>query len=204
VRRRGKAPAWDQLELWQPGDCTPGADLVPTSALLRNVSCPRVLQTVRQVRTFFPELDGVSIKVGLTRRAAGLAGRDEPAIWINPYRLTRHTIAHELVHLLQFRQLLPTGERSADLYALARHPVLVDDRPCYLKVPRSMVSATGPLSAKVPGLLHTLACEALRRRAAGNRTYLRWFETELVERWGHLRASSARPATPTQAGLFGE
>ena len=204
MRRRGKAPAWDQLELWQPQDCAGGADLVPTSALLRNPACPRVLQTVRQVRTFFPELDGVGIKVGLTRRAAGLAAREEPAIWINPYRLTRHTIAHELIHLLQFRKLLPLGERSADLHALARHRVLVDDSPWYLKVPRSMTTATGPLSAKVPGLLHSLACEAIRRREAGLRTYLQWFETELDRRWRLVRASSTRPVAPKQADLFGE
>lgn len=178
--------------------------LVPTSALLRNPACPRVLQTVQQVRTFFPELDGIGIKVGLTRRAAGLAGREEPAIWINPHHLTRHTIAHELVHLLQFRKLLPLGERSADLHALARHPALVDDSPWYLKVPRSMTTATGPLSAKVPGLLHGLACEALRRREEGLRTYLRWFEAELDRRWRLVRASSGRPAAPKQGGLFGE
>jgi hypothetical protein len=204
VRRRGKAPAWDQLELWQPGDCPAGADLTPTSALLRNPGCPRVLQTVRQVRTFFPELDGTAIKVGLTRRAAGLAAREEPAIWINPRRLTRHTVAHELVHLLQFRGLLPAGERSADLHALARHRVLVDDSPWYLKIPHGMTVATGPLSAKVPGLLHDLACEALRRREAGLRTYLRWFETELPLRWRDVRATSRRTATPSQIGLFGE
>ena len=177
--------------------------LVPTSALLRNPACPRVLQTVRHVRAFFPELDGIGIKVGLTRRAAGLAAREEPAIWINPYRLTRHTIAHELVHLLQFRKLLPLGERSADLYALARHWVLVDDSPWYLKVPRSMTTATGPLSAEVCGLLHGLACEALRRREAGLRTYLRWFETELDRRWRLVLVSAHRPAAPKQGGLFG-
>ena len=161
-----------------------------------------MLRSIRQVRAFFPELDGVGIKVGLTRRAAGLAGRDEPAIWINPYRLTRHTIAHELVHLLQFRQLLPQGERSADLHALARHPVLVDDSPCYLKIPRGMANATGPVSAKIPGLLHSLAREALRRREEGLRTYLQWFETELVSRWRDLRLASRRPPAPEQAGLF--
>lgn len=177
---------------------------MPTSALLRNPACPRVLQTVRQVRTFFPELDGTGIKVGLTRRAAGLAAREEPAIWVNPYRLTRHTIAHELVHLLQFRRLLPLGERSADLHALARHRVLVDDSPWYLKVPRSMKTATGPLSAKVPGLLHGLACEALCLRETGMRTYLQWFETELDRRWRLMRASSRRPVAAKQAGLFGE
>ncbi len=192
------------MELWSPGAYVPGADLVPTLALRRHPSCPRVLQTIRHVRVFFPELDGVGIRVGLTRRAAGLAGREEPAIWVNPYRLTRHTIAHELVHLLQFRGLLPLGERSADLHALARHRILVDDSPCYLKVPRGLTSATGPLSAKVPTLLHSLACEALRRRDTGLRTYLQWFEAEADRRWRELRAASRRPAGPMQAQLFGE
>jgi len=202
MRRSGRKPRWSQPELWSPGECPSGADLVPTSALLRHVSCPRVLNLVRQVRVFFPELDGLQIRVGLTRRAAGLAAREEPSIWINPYRLTRHTIAHELIHLLQFRGFVPLGERSADLYALARHPVLADDTPWYLKVPRSMVTASGPVAQKIPGLLHTLARDALTRREQGHRTYLQWFEEELASSWKEVRRSVSRPIAPVQEALF--
>jgi len=176
---------------------------VPTSALARHVSCARVLAMVRQVRGFFPELDGLCIKVGLTRRAAGLAAHEEPSIWMNPYRLTRHTIAHELTHLLQFRGLLPTGERAADLFALARHPVLADDTPWYLKVPRSMITAAGREREKVPGLLHATAREALLRRDEGHRTYLVWFEEEVARRWRTVQAERRRPEAPVQAALFG-
>lgn len=161
-----------------------------------------MLTQVRQVRTFFPELDGTGVKVGLTRRAAGFAAKEEPYIWINPRRLTRHTIAHELVHLLQFRGLIPTGERSADLYALARHPVLVDDLPCYLRTPRSLATADATLRAKVPGLLFAVAAEALERRGEGHRTYLLWFEEEVARRWGELRREAPVAAAPRQAALF--
>jgi hypothetical protein len=154
------------------------------------------------VRSFFPELDGIGIKVGLTRRAAGFAAKDQPCIWVNPHRLTRHTVAHEFVHLLQFRGLIPTGERSADLYSLARHPVLADDTPCYLKVPRSMCAAGTPWSAGIPGLLSSVAAAALERRAEGHRTYLVWFEEEIARRWDALRREFAAQATPVQNALF--
>ncbi len=188
--------------LWSPAESAVPAPLVPTTALVRNPSCPRVLNLVRQVRGFFPELDGCSIRVGLTRSAAGFAAKEELCIWINPYRLSRHTIAHELVHLLQFRGLLPQGERSADLFALARHPVLADDVPCYLKVPRSLASSTGPARGRALGLLYGVAAEAVRRREEGHRTYLQWFEDELKRRWALVRVEVARKELPVQVGLF--
>lgn len=160
---------------------------------------------IRQVRLFFPELDGTSIKVGLTRSAAGFASRDEPWIWINPYRLTRHTIAHEFVHMLQWRGHAPTGEKSADLFALARHPMLADDAPWYLKTPASIHRAPASWKPGISALLHELAAEALRRREDGLRTYLHWFETELSRRWKQVltEAETEKRAAPMQQGLFG-
>lgn len=157
---------------------------------------------MRQVRAFFPELDGVGVKVGLTRRAAGFAAKEEPYIWVNPRRLTRHTIAHEFVHLLQFRGLIPTGERSADLHALARHPVLADDAPAYLRIPRSLLMADADARAKIPWLLFTVAAEALERRGEGRRTYLLWFEEEIARRWDALRRELPVREAPRQVLLF--
>jgi hypothetical protein len=202
VSTRKKRARFDQLALWTPGSLPPGADLVPTTALLRHVSCARVLALVRQVRGFFPELDGIGIKVGLTRSAAGFAAKEEPIIWVNPYRLTRHTIAHEFAHLLQFRGFLPLGERSADLHSLARHAVLVDDLPCYLKLPRTMRTLDPLLRAKAFGLISTVAAEAAARRAAGHRTYLVWFEEELARRWESLRGEARPREVARQAALF--
>lgn len=201
--RRRRPRCLSQLALWEGGrPAEARADLLPTRPLLQHRSCPRVLDLIRQVRTFFPELDGVSLKIGLTRRAAGLASRDEPWIWINPRRLTRHTIAHEMVHLLQFRGLVPTGEKSADLYALARDCWLADDLPFYLQTPRALRLACQEGAPEAYRLLHRLARESLTRREQGERTYLRWFERELAARWIEAVPVAVEPAPPIQASLF--
>lgn len=159
---------------------------------------------IRQVRLFFPELDGTCLKVGLTRSAAGFASKDEPWIWVNPYRLTRHTIAHEFVHLLQWRGLVPTGEKSADLFALARSPLLADDAPWYLRTPPAIHKAPVSWKPRISALLHELATEALRRREDGLRTYLRWFESELSKRWKQMQSEAEffEASAPMQQELF--
>jgi hypothetical protein len=133
---------------------------------------------VRYVRRFFPELDGRPLKVGLTRSAAGFADLEGDTLWLNPNRLALHTVAHELVHLLQGRGLVPRGERSCDLFALARDPSLVDALPYYLELPASLAGPDGWLRPGVARPLHALACAAVARRAAGLRRYIAWFEVE--------------------------
>ncbi len=181
-RKRQSVP---QLDLLEAAPRRP--DLDPTPPLARHGSCPRVLEMIRQVRIFFPELDGISIRVGLTRAAAGFAAKDEFMVWMNPRGLTRHTIAHELTHLLQNLDLVPKGEKSADLYALARHRTLVDEMPCYLKTPRAMTNEWPDRREEIEATLHRTAKEALVERENGRRRYLRWFEDVLAETW--------RPAT---------
>jgi hypothetical protein len=202
-RRPRAKPA--QLALWNRDDPEQQGrpDLQPTSVLLRHRSCARVLEMIRQVRLFFPELDGLSLRVGLTRSAAGLASREEPWIWVNPRKLTRHTIAHELTHLLQNQGLLPGGEKSADLHSLARHAYLADDLPYYLKLPRALRLVPVPERTELHGLLHQVARESLEQRAAGLRTYLKWFEEEMAQRWPALAATRApAPSAAAQADLF--
>lgn len=201
-----------QLDFWAPAAApatgipvqTGRTDLQPTTVLMRHTSCRRVLEMIRQVRTFFPELDGCTIKVGLTRSAAGLASREDLWIWLNPRRLTYHTIAHECVHLLQTRGVMPSGEKSADLYALARDLFLVDDLPYYLTLPRSLRAARAGQPAEVHRLLNQVAREALQRREDGLRTYLKWFEEEVELRWESRRRAAAPItfAAPMQAVLF--
>ncbi len=193
------------MDLWSPAGAQPSGkpDLLPTRALLRHRSCARVLDLIRQVRVFYPELDGITIRVGLTRSAAGLAARQEPWVWMNPRKLTRHTVAHELTHLLQFRGLIPSGEKSADLYSLARHPFLADDLPYYLKTPRGLRQAAPRSPEQVGTLLHRIARESVLRRERGERTYLRWFEDELAWRWRSACETGApAPTVPEQASLF--
>ena len=180
------------------------ADLLPTRVLLRHPSCTRVLESIRQVRAFYPELDGISLRVGLTRSAAGFASREEPWIWINPRTLVRHTIAHELTHLLQNLGHVPSGEKAADLFALARHPVLCDDVPYYLATPRSLRDAWPAATAEISSLLHRTARESVDRRTSGERRYLVWFEQTLRLRWSERRAAALPNTDPllVQPTLF--
>lgn len=186
-----------QLDLLDGAPRSP--DLLPTPPLARHPACERVLERIRTVRIYFPELDGIPIRVGLTRAAAGFAAREEFTIWMNPRGLTLHTVAHELTHLLQNLGHVPKGEKSADLFALARHRSLVDEVPCYLQVPRPMRNAWTTRREDVERLLHQTAKEALAHRAAGHRTYLKWFETELAARWRH--ATPPAPAPVAEVGV---
>lgn len=148
-------------------------------------------------------MEGLTVRVGLTRTAAGFASREEPCIWINPHRLLRHTIAHELTHLLQNLGHVPGGEKPADLFALARSAVLVDDLPAYLEVPRSLRATWNAAPESARKLLHHTACDAVRARAEGQRYYLQWFERELRERWEQIHETIDTPEAPAeQPSLF--
>lgn len=135
------------------------------------------------MRGFFPELDGVTVRVGLVRKPGvlgwGSLHPDHPGIWVRPRRLDAFTIAHELTHLLQARGLVPRGERACDLWALARSPLLVDTPPAYLRVPQGL-RRQRLLAARDAALLHRAAVDALLAREGGERNYLRRFEHEVA------------------------
>lgn len=170
-----------QLALTLPRTHTQGAGRFTfSSAMARHPARSRVEQRLAYCLTFFPELETRTIPVGLTRQALGLASLDDFAIWLNPWRLSLHVIAHELTHLLQAEGRVPHGERSCDLYALARHPSLNDAEPGYVEVPASILGTGDRPRAGWPAIMHRLAGEAIRRREGGLRRYIRWFETELA------------------------
>jgi hypothetical protein len=129
---------------------------------------------------YFPEVDARELRVGITRGADGYASLESPMIWLNPRGLCYQTIAHELVHLLQGQGLVPMGERSCDVYSLARDRILVDAAPVYLKIPDALSTPKGGLKDGAAFLLHSTARQAIRRRAAGERQYIRWFEKQLA------------------------
>jgi len=134
------------------------------------------------VRGFFPELAGLTIRVGLvrSRHALGKCSMDpeDPAIWVRPRLIDTFTVTHELTHLLQARGEIPGGERACDIYALARSPLLIDSAPSYLKVPKKMRN-TETLPGEWSELLHGIARQAVRERESGKRQYIRYFESEL-------------------------
>lgn len=206
---RRAAPA--QAALWKAEELPRGGvapDATATRPLREHRSHGRVLALLREVRRHFPELDRVSLRVGLTRSAAGFASTED-RIWLNPIRLSRHTIAHELVHLLQWRGLAPGGEMTADIHALARHESLVDDLPTYARTPRGFQRVWRAGDAELRGLLHVSAREALAAHPEHPRRVVRRFEREVESRWAVLwedrrgRGERAAGGETEQGRLFG-
>lgn len=143
----------------------------------------RIVARLEFVRRFFPELERVSVRVGLARKRGilgwGSLDPEHPGIWVRPRLLHHFTIAHELTHLLQAMKQVPPGERACDLWALARSPLLVDHPPGYLRVP-PVLRRRRALTPAQALLLSRAAREAIARRARGERRYLAGFERELV------------------------
>ena len=154
--------------------------VVVTKAMRAHRSCNRTLEKVRYVLRYFPEFGDKQIKVGLTRAASGMAVPGGFEIWLNPFRVAHHTIAHELVHLLQRTGgRIPHGERSCDVFSLARHWTLNDVAPSYVKIPPRLVGADGTLPPAAARVVYETAFEALELRRKGLRRYIAWFESRL-------------------------
>lgn len=157
--------------------------VVASSVLRKHRAKNEVLRMVAYVRRYFPELDGETVTVGLTRAASGMAVPGGTRIWLNPSRLSYHTISHELLHLLQCRNLdIPAGEKACDVFSFARHWTLNDERPSYVKVPREIVDEKGRFNEAAAKLLFAVAREAVTQRTRGLRNYISFFEAELVRR----------------------
>jgi hypothetical protein len=143
----------------------------------------RIRERLEFVRRFYPELDTITIRIGLARKPGvlgwGSLDPERPGVWVRPRRLDYFTIAHEFTHLLQARGLVPRGERACDLWALARSPLLVDHAPSYLRVPRTIDRR------RVDPAQAALLCEAARvaiaGRERGDRRYLKRFELGLAQ-----------------------
>ena len=111
------------------------------------------------------------------------------------FAVATFTIAHEFIHLLQARGLAPQGERSCDLWALARSPLIIDCPPSYLALPRAL-RARKTVDAPTASLLCRMAREAIERRERGDRRYLARFEREFAAEWAGRRVA----ATPVRRG----
>src|SRR5262245_5137629 len=191
ARRRRRAQPLEQLAM----DLGPERPPWRFSRLvLASPHFPRIRERLEFVRSFFPEIDGLTIRVGLVRKAGvlgwGSLDPDDPGVWVRPRRLDHFTIAHEFTHLLQARGLVPGGERACDLYALARSPLLVDQPPSYLRLPReaAVLRRLDPTQSK---FLCDAARRAVQARAGGDRRYLRQFEREIAASWRSTFVSQA-------------
>lgn len=157
--------------------------VIASAVLRRHRAKNDVLRMVSYVRRYFPELDQETVTVGLTRAASGMAVPGGTRIWLNPSRLSYHTISHELLHLLQCRNLdIPAGEKACDVFSFARHWTLNDERPSYVKVPRQIVDERGRFNEAAAKMLFAVAREAVTQRSRGLRNYISFFEAELVRR----------------------
>jgi len=165
----------------------------PSRLVVRSPHRERILEYLEFVRRFFPELEGVNIRVGLAQKRGvlgwGSLDPERPGVWVRPRQLQLFTIAHEYTHLLQARGLVPRGERQCDLWALARSPLLIDSPPNYLKLPRTL--RRGRPTNDQAHALCTAAREAIAAREAGDRRYLARFEERLAEAFG-----GRAPVTP--------
>jgi len=185
-----------ELALIDPARGVGSGGVIVTRVLKSHRSCKRTLEKVHYVLRYFPELAGAKLKVGLTRAASGMAVPGGNEIWLNPHRVSHHTISHELVHLLQRTAIgVPQGERSCDVYSLARHWTLNDVVPSYVELPARLAALDGTLPAAAARLVYETAVEALEHRHDGMRRYISWFEERL------RTAVSSRPspdaATPS-------
>jgi len=174
---------------------------------LRSRHLSRIRERLEFVRGFFPELSGVTVRVGLVRKPGilgwGSLDPDQPGVWVRPRRLDHFTIAHELTHLLQARGLVPRGERACDLWALARSPLVVDHPPGYLALPRAL-KRLRQLEPAHSQLLHQAARRAIAARQEGNRRYLLAFERDVAARWREShRGGLAGAIGPILRPLFG-
>lgn len=97
---------------------------------------PQIITKVKQTLGYFPELRGYRIIVGVTNRydEAGSACKEDMIIRLNPkYPVSYATIAHELIHLLQYHLgILPGGEVTADIFYIVRSKHFLDKPPSYL------------------------------------------------------------------------
>jgi hypothetical protein len=167
-------------------DLGPGRPRWTCSRLvLRSPHRERILERLEFVRRFFPEMEGITVRVGLAQKRGilgwGSLDPDQPGIWVRPRKIDSFTVAHEFTHLLQARRLVPGGERACDLWALARSPLLIDKAPGYLKLPRALRHAR--MAPWMASMLHAAACRAIEARAQGERRYLQTFEREIATEW---------------------
>jgi hypothetical protein len=150
-----------------------------TRRLARKKGQGRLFAKLDEARDLFPELEGRTISVGVSERADGQASTEEWAIWLRSRNISYYVIGHELTHLLQGGRGVPEGERSCDVYTLARSDLFCDEAPTYLDLPSSVVTHNGWVRVGRRYMLHHLAQEAVDERAKGRRNYIKWFEKKV-------------------------
>ena len=156
------------------------AQLVLTSPMAA-VATEELVSRLERALALFPELGDEPVRVGVTasRRLDGLAIPSERLIRLNPYRrkhVTYFTIGHELTHLLQppGLALIPSGEVQCDIWTLARDPLFLDEKPCYLQI-----DCDGRSWRRHARAVRALCRAAIAERTR-NRRYIVWLRQRLA------------------------
>jgi hypothetical protein len=137
-------------------------------------------QRIEAVMVLFPELRDAPLKFRHSPKLlCALAVHAPGCITFAKPDPSFHVIAHEITHEVQDRRLgVPFGERSCDLYTIARSIMFTDESPSYLNTPH-----TGQVNLweflRNEAVL--LAREAITRRGKGERNYIVWWEREMLK-----------------------
>lgn len=163
----------------------------------------RFLKRLDEARSFFPELEGETVKVGITINVDGKADLKGKAIYFRSRNVSFYVMGHELTHLLQEMGKVPKGERSCDIYTMARRVKFCDEAPSYVKVPKRLLDEKGFIRKEFRGLVHETAKTALDMKKFGRRKYISWFEKTLGEVCGDDKAEDSKYSlgeSPTKQG----
>jgi len=141
-----------------------------------------IMEKMRMVVEHFPEYWERTIIVGLegdmTLYGGHFVSIDDHEIRI---RLVKDAdlwlIAHELTHGIQYISNIPTGEKSCDLYCLARCYDYATHAPTYLDFPEEVRDNWYDWIE----VAHFIAKDAIERRDKGLRNYIKFFEDKLTE-----------------------
>jgi hypothetical protein len=128
-----------------------------------------------EARSYFPELDGHCVKLGITLNADGKADLEGKGIFFRSRNVSYYVMGHELTHLLQQMEGLPKSERSCDIFTMAKTVLFCDEAPNYVKVPKGMVDENHFILEHYRGFVHRTARSAAALRRAGKKFYISWF-----------------------------
>ncbi len=141
----------------------------------------RFLRRLDEARSYFPELDGHTVKVGITINADGKADLKGKAVYFRSRNVSFYVMGHELTHLLQEMEGLPKSERSCDIFTMARRVEFCDEAPNYVKVPKRMIDENGYILERFRKIIHDVAVASVAMKRDGERRYIRWFEETLED-----------------------
>jgi hypothetical protein len=171
----------------------------------------RVLAMLQDSLRHFPELQGKTITVGVTRANLGSAvllsttSNADLTIRLNVRKLCYQTIGHEFMHLSQglgragaklprgAKTRIPGGEKQCDIWTLARSRLFCDEPPTYLQLPKPLIENWSLYARPIRSL-----CIAAIKKRQTNRFYIRWLESEIKRL---ARSTPAAEREPVQLTL---